>query len=43
MTAYTIPIVAIAVGILAMNEPYSWKMFLGAALILAGVSLVGRR
>ena len=40
--AYTIPIVAVAVGAFAFGEPITGKILAGGALVLAGVAIVSR-
>jgi len=42
MIAYTIPIVAVAVGAFAFGERITGKVLAGGALVLAGVAIVGR-
>ena len=42
MIAYTIPIVAVAVGAFAFGETITGKVLAGGALVLAGVAIVGR-
>ena len=42
LIAYTIPIVAVAVGALAFGEPIRGRVLAGGALVLAGVALVSR-
>ena len=41
--AYFTPVVALAVGAALGGEPLTWPILLGAALILSGTALVGRR
>jgi len=43
LTSYLIPIVAVAVGALAFDEPVRPRLLAGSALVVAGVVLVGRR
>ncbi len=43
MIAYTVPVVAVLVGVLALGEPFTWQVAAGAALVLAGTGLVLRR
>jgi len=43
LTSYLIPIVAVGVGRVAFDEPLRPRLLAGAALVLAGVVLVGRR
>lgn len=42
LMAYTIPIVAVAVGALVFAEPVRVRLLLGGALVLAGVAIVNR-
>jgi drug/metabolite transporter (DMT)-like permease len=42
LIAYTIPIVAVAVGAFAFGEPVRAKVLLGGILVLAGVAVVNR-
>jgi drug/metabolite transporter (DMT)-like permease len=43
LIAYTIPIVAVAVGALLFGEPVRPRVLAGGALVLAGVAIVSRR
>ncbi len=43
LMSYLIPIVAVAVGALAFDEPLRPRLVAGSALVLAGVAFVGRR
>jgi drug/metabolite transporter (DMT)-like permease len=43
LIAYTIPIVAVAVGALLLGEPVRARVLAGGALVLAGVATVNRR
>jgi drug/metabolite transporter (DMT)-like permease len=43
LTSYLIPIVALAVGAAAFDEPLRPRLLAGSSLILAGVVLVSRR
>jgi len=43
LMSYLIPIVAVAVGALAFDEPLRPRLVAGSALVLAGVALVGRK
>jgi drug/metabolite transporter (DMT)-like permease len=38
--AYINPIIAVALGVLVLNEPFTWTMALAAALVFAGVAIV---
>jgi drug/metabolite transporter (DMT)-like permease len=41
--AYINPIIAVALGTLLMSEPFSTRVAVSAALVLAGTWIVGRR
>ena len=43
LIAYTIPIVAVAVGALLFAEPIRPRVVLGGVLVLLGVAIVNRR
>jgi len=43
LIAYTIPIVAVAVGALLFQEPVRLRVILGGVLVLIGVAIVSRR
>lgn len=38
--AYINPIIAVALGVLVLNEPFTWTMAVAAALVFAGVAIV---
>jgi drug/metabolite transporter (DMT)-like permease len=38
--AYINPIIAVALGVLVLNEPFTWTMALAAALVFVGVAIV---
>ena len=40
LVTYLIPIVAVAVGIVVLDEPFGWRIVAGGGLIIAGVFLV---
>jgi drug/metabolite transporter (DMT)-like permease len=42
LIAYTIPIVAVAVGAFAFGEAITGKVLAGGALVFAGVAIVSR-
>lgn len=42
LIGYTIPVVAVAIGTLVLDEPLTWRLALGAALVIFGVALAGR-
>jgi drug/metabolite transporter (DMT)-like permease len=39
LVTYLIPVVAVAVGVLVADEPFSWRLVAGGALVVAGVAL----
>ena len=38
--AYINPVIAVALGTLVLNEPFTWRMTIAAALVFAGVAVV---
>jgi drug/metabolite transporter (DMT)-like permease len=38
--AYINPVIAVALGILVLHEPFTWRMAIAAALVFAGVAVV---
>jgi drug/metabolite transporter (DMT)-like permease len=38
--AYVNPVIAVALGVLLMSEPFTWRMAIAAALVFAGVAIV---
>ena len=38
--AYINPVIAVALGVLVLNEPFTWRMAFAAALVFAGVAVV---
>jgi drug/metabolite transporter (DMT)-like permease len=38
--AYINPVIAVALGTLVLNEPFTWRMMLAAALVFLGVAVV---
>jgi drug/metabolite transporter (DMT)-like permease len=38
--AYINPVIAVALGVLVLHEPFTWRMAVAAALVLAGVAVV---
>ena len=38
--AYINPVIAVALGVLILNEPFDWRMATAAALVFAGVAVV---
>jgi drug/metabolite transporter (DMT)-like permease len=43
LVTYLVPVVAVAVGILALDESFEWGLPVGGALALVGIALVTRR
>lgn len=45
LVTYLVPVVAIAVGVVVLDEPFEWRLLLGAALTIGGIAGVtyGRR
>ena len=41
--AYVNPVVAIGLGVLILDEQITWRIALGAAIVLASVAVVLRR
>ncbi len=42
LVTYLIPVVAVAVGVLVLGEPFQLRVLAGGALIVAGIALVNR-
>jgi drug/metabolite transporter (DMT)-like permease len=42
LITYAVPVVAVAVGTLALDEPLTGRIVAGAVLVIAGVALAGR-
>lgn len=42
LITYAIPVVAVVTGTLALGEPITWRVLLGAALVVAGVAMAVR-
>ena len=38
--AYINPVIAVALGVLVLHEPFTWRMAISAALVFAGVAVV---
>lgn len=38
--AYVNPVIAVLLGLIVLNEPVDWPLFLGGAIVLSGVALV---
>ncbi|MGH3665644.1 MAG: DMT family transporter [Egibacteraceae bacterium] len=43
MVTYLIPVVAVVLGIVVLGEPVGWNLFVGTAVVVAGVSLAEGR
>ncbi len=43
LIAYTAPVVAVSVGALAFDEPLTWRILCGSALVIGGVALAVQR
>ncbi len=43
LIAYTTPVIAVATGALLLAEPVTWRVLVGAALVIAGVVFAARR
>jgi len=43
LIAYTAPVVAVSVGALVFDEPLTWRILCGAALVIGGVALAVHR
>jgi drug/metabolite transporter (DMT)-like permease len=43
MVTYLIPIVAVVLGVLVLDEPVGWNLFVGAAVVIAGVAVAEGR
>ncbi len=40
LVTYMIPVVAVTVGVVVLDEPFEWSLVYGGALIIAGIALV---
>lgn len=38
LVTYLVPVVAVAVGVIALGEPFEWRLVLGATLTIAGIA-----
>ena len=38
--AYINPVIAVALGVIVLNEPFTWRMAIAAGLVFVGVALV---
>lgn len=44
MVTYLIPVVAVCLGVVVLDEPVTWHLFVGAAIVIAGIAVAeGRR
>jgi len=44
MVTYLIPLVAVCLGVIVLDEPVTWHLFVGAAIVIAGIAIAqGRR
>jgi drug/metabolite transporter (DMT)-like permease len=43
LVTYIIPVVAVAVGVIFLSEPFEWRLPIGGTLIVAGIALVTYR
>lgn len=43
VVTYLIPVVAVTVGIVVLDEPFEWRIVAGGALIVAGIALLRER
>ena len=43
MVTYVIPVVSVALGIIALGEPVTWNLFIGGAVVILGVALAEGR
>ena len=43
LVTYIIPVVAVAVGVIVLGEPFRFRLLLGGAMIVVGILLVQRR
>ena len=39
IVSYLLPVVAVALGVLILDEPATWNLLLGASLVLAGLGV----
>ena len=42
LVTYLVPVVAVAVGVVFLDEPFSWRLVAGGALIIAGIGFVNQ-
>jgi drug/metabolite transporter (DMT)-like permease len=43
LVTYLIPVVAVVVGIVVLDEPFEWRLIVGGALTIAGIAAVNSR
>jgi drug/metabolite transporter (DMT)-like permease len=43
LVTYLIPVVAVVVGIVVLDEPFEWRLLVGGALTVAGIAAVNSR
>jgi len=43
MVTYVIPVVAVALGVIVLDEPVTWHLFVGAAIVIAGIAVAEGR
>ena len=43
LVTYIIPVVAVAVGVVVLGEPFQWRLVAGGVLIVAGIALLRER
>ncbi len=43
LVTYVVPVVAVIVGVVVLDEPFGWRLVVGGLLTAAGITLVGRR
>jgi drug/metabolite transporter (DMT)-like permease len=43
LVTYLIPVVAVAVGVLVLDEPFEWRLVVGGGLTILGIAAVNRR
>jgi drug/metabolite transporter (DMT)-like permease len=41
--AYVNPVIAVALGVAVLDEPFTWRMALAAVIVFGGVAIVQRR
>ena len=43
LVTYIIPVVAVILGIVVLDEPFQWRLVIGGALTVAGIAAVNSR